>query len=74
MFAYVREQGGQTVVVALNFSSRRQPLQGLAGDPCLPQAMGWKLLISTHGRAAEERDVGSISLAPYEVYIAGAIS
>jgi glycosidase len=65
--AYLRETSDQTVLVALNFSSR--PTLA-AFDERLP-ARDWHVLLSTARRPELEMLGHSLALAPYEACVLG---
>ncbi len=61
VLAYLREQDGETIFVALNFSDRNKTA-----------AMGeasWRVLCGTEKKAGQDNPADSVALRPYEVIV-----
>jgi alpha-glucosidase len=67
VLAYLREAGGRSVAVLLNFSARRSASARL---PHATPAQAWRVALSTHDRRAGDALEGAVHLAPLEALIA----
>jgi alpha-glucosidase len=64
-FAFLRSTPAQTVLVALNYSERRQSL-----EPAIPEFQHARILFSSAARARRVESLDGLVLGPFEVLIA----